>query len=33
MTKDEALKLALEKISNAPDMQLFADAIRARGTT
>ena len=30
--REECAKL-LENISNAPDMQLFADAIRARGTT
>ena len=29
----EACARVLEKISNAPDMQLFAAAIRARGTT
>lgn len=29
----EACARVLEKINNAPDMQLFAAAIRARGTT
>jgi hypothetical protein len=29
----EACARVLEKISNAPDIQLFAAAIRARGTT